>query len=242
MIKMALCLIGALVLGFIIGWLLSKKITKNRYINRLNKITNNLLTSEDAVKKLKEINLNREEELKIMIDKSKKFESELEIKAQNIWKIQRKLTTSEQSLNENLNAKEYNQSLLQKNINLERLLEQNRKEINGLEGVLMKAEKMIEDRNNKITLLENGLKKESTEEEHEELIMTKDQFSYIEVQLSEYQKEIAKLQEINGKLQEKCSVKVPLEKEIEKKEESSELDDSAIVKLFGDTYKKIIKS
>jgi chromosome segregation ATPase len=242
MIKMALCLLGALVLGFIIGWLLSKNLTTKKYLKKINKLTNNLLTSEDAVKKLKEINLNREEDLKTMMTKNKKNEAELERKTQSIWRIQRKLTASEQSLTENLNAKEYNQSLFQKNIELERLLEQKSKEMSGFEGVLIKAEEMIEERDKKIIELEQEHKKEHSEEEFEELIMTKDQFSYIEVQLSEYQKEIAHLQDINKKLEEKCAVKVSVEQELEKKEEDSELDDSAIVKLFGDTYKKIIKS
>ena len=235
MIKMALCLLGALVLGFIIGWLLSKYLTEKKYLKRVNKLSNNLSTSEDAVKKLKEINLNREDDLKIMMNKNEKNESELEIKAQSIRNIEKKLTASEKSLKENLNAKEYNQALIQKNIELEKLLEQNEKEIRGLEGVLMKAERMIEEKNSKITLLENGYKNESFEEE---LVMTKDQFAYIEVQLLEYQKEISKLEEINRKLQEKYALK----KEPEIEEENSELDDSAIVKLFGDTYKKIIKS
>jgi len=229
MIKMSLWLIVAVVLGLIIGWLLSKYFIEKRYIKRVNKLSKNLSTSEDAVKKLKDINLNRENELKIIMSKNTKNESELEIKNQNIWKIKKELTASEQSLKENLNAKEYNQSLLQKSIELEKLLEQNEQEISGLEGVLMKAEKMIEESNKKIALLENKYKKENLQEE---LIMTKDQFSYIEVQLSEYQKEISRLQKINRKLQEKPDVK----------EESSEIDDSPIVKLFEDTYKKIIKS
>lgn len=242
MIKMALCLLGALTLGFIIGWLLSNKLTKKKCLIKINKLTNNLLTSEDAVKKLKEINLNREEDLKTMMNKNKKNELELEKKAQSIWRIQRKLTASEHSLKENLNAKEYNQSLLQKNIELERLLEQNEKEISGFEGVLIKAEKMIEEKDKQIALLEKGKCVEDSEEKLEELIMTKDQLSYIEAQLLEYQKEIAELEKKNKRLKEKNQAKVPLEKKNEKKDESSELDDSAIVKLFGDTYKKIIKS
>ena len=239
MIKMALCLLGALVLGFIIGWLLSKYLTEKKYFKRVNKLSKNLLTSEDAVKKLKEININREDELRVIMNKNKKNESDLERKVQNILSIEKKLTASEQLLKDNLNAKEYNQALLQKNIELEKILEQNKKEIRGFEGVLMKAERMIEEKNSKIVYLENTYKKENSEEE---LVMTKDQFSYIEVQLSEYQKEIAQLQELNRKLQEICAVKFPLEKELELKEVNSELDDSAIIKLFGDTYKKIIKS
>jgi len=242
MIKMALCLLGALALGFIIAWLLSKKITTKKYLKKINKLDNKLLTSEDAVKKLKEINHNREEDLKLMMNKNKKNESELEMKAQSIWRIQRKLTVSEESLKKNLNAKEYNQSLRQKNIELEKLLAQNAEEISDFEGVLIKAETVIEERDATIALLEKAHKKEKSEEVLEELVMTKDQFSYIEIQLSEYQKEITELQETNKKLQEKCTVKLSLEKEVEKKEEDSELDDSAIVKLFGDTYKKIIKS
>jgi hypothetical protein len=242
MIKMFLCLLGALVLGFIIGWLLSKSLTSKKYLKKINKLANNLLTSEDAVQKLKEINLNREADLKTMMSKNKKNESELEMKAQSMWRLQRKLTASEQSLKENLNAKEYNQSLLQKNIELERLLEQKIKEMSGFEGVLIKAETMIEERDKKIALLENGYQGENLEEELDELVMTKEQFSYIEAQLLEYQKEISELQKTNKRLEEKYGVKQPLEKEIEKKEEHSELDDSTIVKLFGDTYKKIIKS
>ncbi|SFV61311.1 hypothetical protein MNB_SV-14-279 [hydrothermal vent metagenome] len=202
MIKMALCLLGALVLGFIIGWLLSKYLIEKKYLKKVDDLSTNLLRSEDAVKKLKEINFNKEE---------------------------------------NKNTKEYNQSLLKKNIELERLLEQNKKEISAFEGILMKAEKIIEERNNKITLLENKRKKENLKDV-EELVITKDQFSYIEVQLSEYQKEIAKLKEINRKLQEKCSIKLPLEKETHIKKDDSEVDDSTLVKLFEDTYKKIIKS
>jgi len=202
MIKMALCLLGALVLGFIIGWLLSKYLIEKKYLKKVDDLSANLLRSEDAVKKLKEINFNKEE---------------------------------------NKNTKEYNQSLLKKNIELERLLEQNKKEISAFEGILMKAEKIIEERNNKITLLENKRNKENLKDV-EELVITKDQFSYIEVQLSEYQKEIAKLKEINRKLQEKCSIKLPLEKETHIKKDDSEVDDSTLVKLFEDTYKKIIKS
>jgi len=232
MIKMSLWLVVALVLGFTIGWLLSKYLIEKKYIKRVDKLSSNLSTSEDAVKKLKEINLTREDELKSMMSKNKKNRSELEIQRQNIWKMKKELTASEQSLKENLNAKEYNQSLLHKSIELERLLEQNEQEISGLEGVLIKAEMMLEESNKKIALLENKHKKDNLKEEFEELVMTKDQFSYIEAQLSEYQKEISKLQDINRKLQEKCDTK----------EENSEVDDSPIVKLFEDTYKKIIKS
>ncbi|SFV58961.1 hypothetical protein MNB_SV-14-1602 [hydrothermal vent metagenome] len=163
---MALCLFGALVLGFIIAWLLSKYLIEKKYLKRVDELSAHLLRSEDAVKKLKEINFNREE---------------------------------------NVNAKEYNKSLLQKNIELETLLKQNKKEINDLERVLIKAERVIEEKNNKIKFLENEHKRENLEEV-EKLVMTKDQFSYIEVQLLEYQKKIAKLEEINRKLEEKCLV------------------------------------
>jgi hypothetical protein len=59
----------------------------------------------------------------------------------------------------------------------------------------------------------------------------------------EYQREIAHLTELNSRLKERCRVKLPVELELKQQEdENSELDDSTIVKLFGDTYKKIVKS
>jgi len=171
MIEMALCLIGALVLGFIIGWLLSKISAKKRYKKEIKQVEKNLIKSEDAVKKLKEINLTQQEE----IDKAK---------IQNI-------------------GFHNNKSLLQKNMELKILSKQNKEEIKGLETVLMKAEEMIVERNRKIIELEKDKIGEPLDKGYEELLITKDQFSHIESQLILYQKEIAKLKEINKKLKDR---------------------------------------
>lgn len=68
--------------------------------------------------------------------------------------------------------------------------EQKAKEIKDFESVLIKAEEMIKERDKQIALLENKYKKGSPEA----LIMTKEQFYYIEKQLLDYQKEISKLE------------------------------------------------
>ena len=229
MIKMALCLLMALVLGFIIGGLLSKLSIKKKYEKELTQLRNNLLKSEDAVEKLKEINLTQKEEIGKGKAQNIGFRRELEKKSQELWKTEKKLTLSKQSL-------------LQKNIKLERLLEQEEREIQGLEKVLIKADDVIDKQNKKITLLEKEQAENSSDKEHEELLITKDQFSHIEVQLLEYQKEIRQLKELNKRLKKGCASKISSRTEVKIEEPNSELDDSAIVKLFGDTYKKIIKS
>ncbi len=87
--------------------------------------------------------------------------------------------------------------------------EEKAKEIKDFEGVLIKAEEMIKQRDKKIMLLENEYKNLMKKGTIEELIMTKDQFSYIEKQLLEYQKKITKLEKEldNYKRREQSRVK-----------------------------------
>ncbi len=218
-IEMIGLLVVALVLGFLFGWLLSKKIVENRHIKEINNITNKLLKNGNAIKKLKDININRENKIELLVDENRKIKLEID--------------KSEERLNN---------SLINKNIELKRLLDESKEESHGLERVLMKAEKIIENQNSEISLLKKESKKESSEEKHGELIITKEQLFYIEIQLLKYQKEISNLNKINRKLEEsksKSKIKLDLERELE---DSSKLDDSTIAKLFGETYKKIIKS
>lgn len=87
--------------------------------------------------------------------------------------------------------------------------EEKAKEIKDFESVLIKAEEMIKQRDKKIMLLENEYKNLMKKGTIEELIMTKDQFSYIEKQLLEYQKKITKLEKEldNYKRREQSRVK-----------------------------------
>jgi hypothetical protein len=245
---MIACLVTAIILGFIFGWLLSKTTTKKRHLSEI-KILNNSLSEgnfalEESQKAYQNEQLNIEKitikngELNVdLLEKS----TLLEVKNRALWKVQKELNLTKSSLNESSDTKEHNQVLIEKIMSLEKLTEKKDKESRGLESVLLRADSIIEERNNTIKLLEEKLKvyKESrTMEEEEELLITKDQFTQIENQLLLYQQEIFELKEANKTLSE-CKRDSSL---VEEKKSDKELDDLAIVKLFGDTYKKIIKS
>jgi len=237
-IKMALCLIIALVLGFFIGWMLSRTFLRKKYASKVDDLNNRLIEYHKEIEKQVDTQVSSDKELKkkglenksIKVDLEKK-ERLLDKKGEEIWKLKKELKLSEKSLKENVNAKEYNQSLIEQIIDLEGKEEKSQREIQGLENVLIKAETILEKKDNLIKELKE-------ERETEELLITKDQFTQIEAQLIEYQREILLLKAMNKDLIENRSDKSLSEM----KEISAELDDSAIVKLFGDTYKKIIKS
>ena len=193
MIRMALCLVVTLVLGFMMGWIISKISTKKRYLKKFNEVEKKLLKSEDAIKKLKEIHLNQKEDIGKIKEDNLMFKNELEKKSQELKKTEKKLSLSKQSL-------------LQKNIELEQHLEDNENEIKGLEKVLLKAERMIAEKDNRILLFEKEQEENKGDNDYEELLITKDQFSYIEAQLLEYQKKILQLKELNKSLEEKMGV------------------------------------
>ena len=241
-IKMTFCLIIALILGFFIGWMLSRTFLRKKQAVEIDELNRRLVEYRDEIEKQVEKEVNREKGLKENNLENRKNKSDLltknkllDKKKQEVWKLQKELKFSENSLKENLNAKEYNQDLIEQIIALEEKEEGHQEEIKGLERVLIKAETMIEGRDTLIARLQEELKEEK---EIEELLITKDQFTQIEAQLIEYQREILLLKAINKNLTKSDNEKSL----IEIKEISSELDDSAIVKLFGDTYKKIIKS
>lgn len=248
-IEMIVCLVAAIILGFIFGWLLSKTTTKKRHLSEVEILNNRLLerkrTLEESQKACRNEQLNIEKitikngELNVnLLDKS----TLLEAKNRELWKVQKELNLTKSSLSKNSDTKEHNQVLIEQIMSVEKLAEKKEKESRGLERVLLRADVIIEERNKIIKLLEKELKvyKEGSavNEENEELLITKDQFTQIENQLLLYQKEIFKLKEENKKLSE---YKRNTHK-VEEKKSNNELDDLAIVKLFGDTYKKIIKS
>jgi len=244
-IKMVLCLVLALILGFIIGWLLSKLLLKKRHELEISNVKELLSSKSEELEREENVRKEKEKSLKEMVSENEVIKTELnrkvsllENKNRELWKIQKELQLSEKSLKENLNAKEYNQALVKEVLSLERVIDQNHNELKELEKVLVKAEEIIIDRESMISQLEKDIKDSYNSEEMEELIITKDQLTHIETQLLEYQKEIKGLKERASKIEgsEKKD-----EHPIEKKELPEELDDSAIVKLFGDTYKKIIK-
>lgn len=111
---------------------------------------------------------------------------------------------------------------------------------NKIEELILKND----ERENSIALyqdrileLENELKLYVANGEEDEFIISKDQFTHIEEQLVDYQKEIKELKEDNVRLVQLTSA--------EKSSDNSNpdnMDDISIVKLFRKTYKKITKS
>jgi len=244
MIKMVLCLVLALILGFITGWLLSKLSLKKRHKLEMSNVKELLSSKSEELEREENGRKEKEKALNETILENGSIKTELdrkisllENKNKELWKIQKELKLSEKSLKENLNAKEYNQALVKEVLSLERVIDQNHNELKELEKVLVKAEEVIKSREDMVSQLEKELKESYSSEDMEELIITKDQLVHIETQLLEYQKEIKELKEKDFKVEGVTKE----ENTSEKKELLDELDDSAIVKLFGDTYKKIIK-
>jgi len=247
---MIACLITAIILGFIIGWLFLKTILKKRHFTEVTALNTQLLEAKieleeyqrsckNEQKKIEKTILKNRELIAMLEDKSMLLDS----KSQELFRVKKELDLSQSSLNKTSDTKKHNHTLVKRIMTLERSVDKKSKESRGLETVLLRADKIIEERNEIIKILEEKLKlyQEKTlidEEKEEELLISKDQFTHIENQLLVYQDEISKLKKKNKILTEHKRELLSLEA----KEGDKELDDLAIVKLFGDTYKKIIKS
>jgi len=239
-IKMASCLAIALLLGFIFGWLLSKTLREKKYNKKIEYLNDELLEKKEALSKKEKIHLNAKEMAERVHIEKKDIQLELE-KINQLLKVkEEEFILLEQTMKKSINLEEYSQKLAQKDMFIKELQYETNKELQGFERVLVKAEKIIEERDS--TILELNKKVNFIDEDikEEELLITKDQFIQIEGQLLEYQKEIKQLKEKNEALVK--TTKNNKKMLFSSNEENSELDDSAIVKLFGDTYKKITKS
>ena len=307
-IKMVLCLLIALALGFIIGWLISKSIHAKKYLLNLDKLKNDLLDRDDKLNLVKREDHDKKTMLVKLGNKNKDLNTLLEDQAKLLSVNSLELTNLKQSLNvaqnivkENFSAKEHNQALVQQVNGLEKLYAKKNSELRELEEVVVKAENKVEETyglladkaeemklqsiadrkgideikelknsllqkdnslkelekkvellilkdnetQNSIILyqksiadLEEELKILDLEGEEDEFIISKDQFIHIEEQLLDYQKEIEVLKSENELLRSKSREVKALTERVE----ASELDDTSIVKLFRDTYKKITKS
>ncbi|CAA6800398.1 MAG: Unknown protein [uncultured Sulfurovum sp.] len=122
--------------------------------------------------------------------------------------------------------------------NIEKLLEQNR---------IQEEHHRLEQKN--IAELEESLKLYQADSQEAEFIISKDQFVQIEAQLETYQKEITFLKTENNALRAKLKpnalILIPDEKSLEHKVtelERKESDDSSMLEVFRETYKKITKA
>lgn len=250
--KMVFCLVAALLLGLLIGWLLSKAIQSKRYLEEIDRLRT---TIEDRNAFIIELEKKYDDEKLMVLDvKDQLLEKTdlVESQSTQLSETKQALTLAQSSVHENLDAKVHNHALIEQIHKLEKLLQRKEVELKEFERVLVKAEETIEEKENlfatinhqveELSCSNEALKRElklySVDGAEDEFIISKDQFTHIENQLVAYQKEIDRLNRENRVLSGKS-------KDDESKGDSSEasnMDDTSIVKLFRDTYKKITKS
>ena len=290
--KMVLCLVVALLLGLVIGWLLSKIAQSKKHHLEVDVLSNTLEDRNSHMKMLEKQFSEKETALLQYTHENRELKESLVEKSNNLIDTEKKLKNAEKALSTNLNYKEENEKLLQQITQFKNEAESKTKELEELETVLIKAEKTIEDKSNllsdsakklatfasgvvgglavssdsvdeeklkskieELTLtndekdssielyqntileLENELKLYMTNGEEDEFIISKDQFTHIEEQLTDYQKEIKALKEENSRL-----VQLSGAENTASDSKSDDMDDISIVKLFRETYKKITKS
>ncbi len=263
--KMILCLVVALILGFIIGWLLTKISQSKRHLLEIDVLSSTLDDRNERIDTLEKQFTDKETTLLKFNHKNRELTELLEEKttlldknSHSLSKLQQQLNIAENSVSENLGAEEDKQSLLEQINQLECEANDRVKEIQELETVVIKAENTIETLQNQIEELnllneekektmalfqetigelEQELKLYSTHGGEDEFVISKDQFTHIEEQLVDYQKEITILKKENSRL-----LQVTKSEGSSEKSESTDMDDIAIVKLFRETYKKITKS
>jgi chromosome segregation ATPase len=288
--KMVACLLVALLLGFIIGWLLNKIFKSQKYISEIDMLNGTLESKNREIETLEAQFVEKETTLLKYNDENRELKASLADKSNLLDTHTVNLTTMQNR----------NEELLKQVTRLKEDEKRRAREIEELESVLVKAEETIEEKSllyhnredelsalrllsaqegggdaislggsssdditveqlkgkieelrlineekdhsielyqNTIGELENELKLYTVNGEDDEFIISKDQFTHIEEQLVEYQKEIKSLKEENSLLVQKSS-----SEKLKSKDTSSDLDDIAIVKLFRETYKKITNS
>lgn len=219
MTKMILCLVAAILLGLLIGWLLSKAIQSKKDEEEVNHL-------KDTVEDRNEFIIQLEKEYDDEKIRAFGLKDQLNEKAMLLEDQSKQLTQMQQALNraeessvhENLDAKKHNHALVEQIHTLEKQVKGKEKEILALEEVLVKAEKTIEEKHNLFLKSNHQLEKILAEEresngfskELEERILKQDAvLKKLEIQIkelsiendeqehsiSEYQKTIFQLEE-----------------------------------------------
>ena len=261
MMKMAFWLLIAALLGFLIGWFYSKAKQREKSGVEIDELNSIVHERNQMLEKLEKKFRNQ----KIMIDKLiLDYEKSEEVLAQKTGELrQMKLNIDN---NDTKTLREENLKLVNEIESLKKREQKKVKELADLEKVLMKAEEIIEESSDKIEnlkenieslLLENEeqqniaelyretiadfeeeLKLYTANRDEGEFIISKDQFTHIEEQLIEYQKEIESLKKMNRELLANNSI----ESKKKMREEESEIEDGSVTKIFKETYNKITKN
>ena len=207
MIEMTSWLVAAMVLGFIVAWLLSKEINKRKQKKEKNKFLTVINERNGVIEKLEQGFRKKETMLKELTEDFKKSQEELAVKTSGLTTLQNKFNHLENNQSESLAVKNFQKT------DAKRL-----KELSEFEEVLILAESKIDENEEKyrkklksleetisnLTLANEKYKKykktiASLEEELHlyrsnssdvEFIISKDQFVRLENQLRVYQEEI----------------------------------------------------
>ena len=265
-IKMVFWLLASTLLGFFIGWFYSKAKQREKYIAEIDSLNSIIRERELLVEKLEKRLRNQKVMINKLTSNYERSEEVIteKIAQLNQMKIDFDNVNSNIGSTEELEKK--NLKLLNRIESLEKQEQQRINELMEFEKVLIKAEETIEEKSDRIEnledkidslLLENEeqqkttelyretiadfekeLKLYSSDKDGDEFIITKDQFTHIEEQLVEYQKEIESLKKMNSELI--ANNMIESKKNI--KREESDVDDGSVAKIFKDTYKKITKN
>ena len=236
MMKMAFWLLLATLLGFLIGWLYSKAKQKEKYVVEIDMLNSILQERNQMLEKLEKKFRNQKKMISKLTSDYEKSEEILAEKTGELIQMKLNLDKVNSSVGNNKGLKEENLKLLDEIKSLKQKDEQRIRELNEFEKVLMKSEEKIEENNVQIgnlkdkieeLLLENEeqqktielyketiaefeeeLKLYSANRDEEEFIISKDQFTHIEEQLIEYQKEIESLKKMNEEIIANNTIKI----------------------------------
>jgi len=212
--------------------------------------SNNLVSLENKLKNVEELTVtgeNYKKENEKLLKQVNKFRDEAEAKTKELEELETVLVKAEETIEDKSNLLSDSAKKLATfasgvvgglavgtdNDSEDKL----KNKIEELSLINDEKDNSIELYQNTISELENELKLYITNGEDDEFIISKDQFTHIEEQLVDYQKEIKALKEDNSRL-----VQLSNNENLQGNSKSGDMDDISIVKLFRETYKKITKS
>ena len=264
--KMAFWLLAANILGFFIGWLYSKVKQREKYVIEIDSLNSILKERNEMIEKLEKKFRNQKVMIDKLTTNYEKSEEIVTEKIAQLTQMKLDFDKVNGSLGSTKELEEKNLKLLNQITLLKQQEQQRVKELAEFEKVLIKAEETIEEKSDRIESLrdkldilsleneeqqkttelyretiadfEEELKLYSANKDESEFIISKDQFTYIEEQLVEYQKEIESLKKMNSELIANNTI----ESKKNIKRDDSEIDDGSVVKIFKDTYNKITKN
>ncbi len=264
--KMAFWLLLATLLGFLIGWFYLKAKHREKYVVEIDTLNSIVKERNQMLEKLEKKFRNQKKLINKLTLDYEKSEEVVAKKTGQLTQMKLNLDKVNSSVGSSKGLKEENLKLFNEIKSLKQKDEQRVRELAEFEKVLMKSEEKLEENSVQIEtlkdkievlLLENEeqqktielyketiaefeeeLKLYSANRDEQEFIISKDQFTHIEAQLVEYQKEIESLKKMNSELIANNTIET---KQI-LKNGNSEVDDGSVVKIFKDTYNKITKN